>query len=63
MNSPTHPDAVYDLLAVSNHYGNMGFGHYTATCLHNGTGTWHEFNDSHVAPLVSDDRIVVRSID
>lgn len=23
---------IYDLYAVSNHYGNMGFGHYTAYC-------------------------------
>ncbi len=21
---------IYDLFAISNHYGNMGFGHYTA---------------------------------
>lgn len=25
-----HGDAVYDLFAVVNHYGSMGFGHYTA---------------------------------
>lgn len=23
-------EIIYDLYAVSNHYGNMGFGHYTA---------------------------------
>lgn len=21
---------IYDLIAISNHYGNLGFGHYTA---------------------------------
>lgn len=24
---------IYDLFAVSNHYGNLGFGHYTAFAL------------------------------
>lgn len=28
----TGKDSVYDLYAVSNHYGNLGGGHYTACC-------------------------------
>lgn len=31
-NEHTGEKLIYDLYAVSNHYGNMGFGHYTAYC-------------------------------
>ena len=37
---------LYDLYAVSNHYGSTGFGHYTAYA-ENG-GSWHRFDDSSV---------------
>ena len=40
---------VYDLVAVSNHVGYLGGGHYTA-CAKNG-GKWYNFNDSHVSRL------------
>ena len=36
---------IYDLYAVSNHYGNMGFGHYTAYCQNPTTNQWYEFDD------------------
>jgi ubiquitin C-terminal hydrolase len=39
-------NAVYDLYAVSNHYGSTDFGHYTAFAL-NG-GVWYKFDDSSV---------------
>lgn len=39
-----HP--IYDLYAVSNHYGGLGGGHYTAYAK-NG-GSWFDFNDSSV---------------
>ena len=38
--------AEYDLYAVSNHYGGLGGGHYTAYGKNN--GKWYEFNDSSV---------------
>ena len=38
--------AEYELYAVSNHYGGLGGGHYTAYAKNN--GKWHEFNDSSV---------------
>jgi len=41
---------VYDLYAVSNHYGGYGGGHYTAYCC-DGQGAWHCFDDSHVSPI------------
>jgi len=38
---------VYDLFAVSNHYGSMSGGHYTSYCKNN--GKWYEFDDSSVS--------------
>jgi ubiquitin C-terminal hydrolase len=38
----------YDLYAVSNHYGSLAFGHYTAFCKNYETGKWYDFNDSSV---------------
>ncbi|XWS73790.1 hypothetical protein CRYUN_Cryun02cG0159600 [Craigia yunnanensis] len=40
----------YMLYAVSNHYGSMGGGHYTAF-VHQGGGRWYEFDDSRVYPI------------
>ena len=40
----------YDLYAVSNHYGSMGGGHYTAYGK-NINGNWYDFNDSSVSGL------------
>ena len=43
---------VYDLFAVSNHYGSLGGGHYTAYCKVPGEdGRWHCFDDSSVRPV------------
>ncbi|RLN83326.1 hypothetical protein BBJ28_00009182 [Nothophytophthora sp. Chile5] len=48
----------YDLFAVSNHYGSMGFGHYTAFAKswQDGEGEmypgWYSFDDSHVTPVM-----------
>lgn len=39
-------EPIYDLYAISNHYGGLGGGHYTAYAK-NG-GKWYEFNDSSV---------------
>ena len=38
--------AVYDLYAVSNHYGTMNGGHYTAMCQNPVNKLWYEFDDS-----------------
>lgn len=37
---------IYELYAVSNHYGGLGGGHYTAYAKNN--GKWYDFNDSSV---------------
>ncbi|XP_062171940.1 ubiquitin carboxyl-terminal hydrolase 8 isoform X3 [Alnus glutinosa] len=40
----------YMLYALSNHYGSMGGGHYTAF-VHQGGDQWYELDDSHVYPI------------
>lgn len=40
---------LYDLFAISNHFGNLGGGHYTATCYDSHQEKWFEFNDSKVS--------------
>ncbi|XP_030925271.1 ubiquitin carboxyl-terminal hydrolase 8-like [Quercus lobata] len=45
----------YILYAISNHYGGLGGGHYTAS-INLGYGMWYEFDDEKVDP-VSEDRI------
>jgi len=43
-----HGQAIYDLIAVSNHYGGMGGGHYTAYGKNKNDGNWFYFDDSSV---------------
>ncbi|GAB4859876.1 Ubiquitin carboxyl-terminal hydrolase 8 [Ancistrocladus abbreviatus] len=54
-NKNTHPSYRYMLYAVSNHYGGLGSGHYTAF-VHHGGRRWYDFDDSHVYPI-SDEKI------
>lgn len=50
------PDPIYyDLYAVSNHYGSLNGGHYTAYAKNAHLNKWFEFNDSHVGPASADD--------
>ncbi len=51
--------SVYDLFAVSNHYGGLTGGHYTATCFNSFVGKWLYFNDSSVS--VADEEDIVSS--
>jgi ubiquitin carboxyl-terminal hydrolase 4/11/15 len=48
---PKTPAPIYDLYAVSNHYGGMGGGHYTAYALNKGTNKWYKFDDSYVSEM------------
>ena len=43
---PDKDHSIYDLFAVSQHYGSTGFGHYTAVCK-NGD-KWYNYDDSSV---------------
>lgn len=51
---------VYDLVAVSNHYGAMGVGHYTAYAKNKLNGKWYYFDDNNVS-LASEDQIVTKA--
>jgi len=39
---------IYDLFAVSNHYGYIGGGHYTAYVKNLSKNVWIECNDSNI---------------
>lgn len=51
---------VYDLIAVDDHYGGLGGGHYTAYAKNFVDGKWYNYNDSS-ASAVSDPQSVVTS--
>lgn len=51
---------IYDLVAVSNHYGGMGGGHYTAYAKNKIDGQWYYFDDSSVSGA-SEDQIVTKA--
>lgn len=46
-----HEEPVYDLYAVSNHFGGMGGGHYTAFCQMPDSKKWYDFDDSSVTEV------------
>ncbi|PVH63453.1 hypothetical protein PAHAL_2G031500 [Panicum hallii] len=45
------PSSHYCLYAISNHYGNMGGGHYTASIYHEEGKGWYKFDDDCVTPI------------
>jgi len=47
--------AVYDLYAVSNHFGSLGGGHYTAYCKNLMNGEWFNHDDSSVSRASTDE--------
>ncbi|XP_072175057.1 ubiquitin carboxyl-terminal hydrolase 4-like [Diadema setosum] len=51
---PNSGPYVYDLVAVSNHYGGMGGGHYTAYAQNACTQNWYYFDDSSVSDASRD---------
>ena len=42
---------IYDLYAVSNHFGSLGAGHYTAFCKSPVFNKWFDFDDKQVTPI------------
>ncbi|RSM09585.1 hypothetical protein CDV31_007598 [Fusarium ambrosium] len=44
-------DEIYDLIAVDDHYGGLGGGHYTAYAKNFVDGRWYNYNDSSVSPV------------
>jgi len=48
---------IYDLYAVSNHYGGIGFGHYTAFAKNFRNEKWYKFDD-RIVTEISENEIV-----
>ncbi|CAH9074163.1 unnamed protein product [Cuscuta epithymum] len=46
---------LYDLYALTNHYGGMGSGHYTAHIKLLDENRWYNFDDSHISPINEED--------
>ncbi|CAH9117014.1 unnamed protein product [Cuscuta europaea] len=46
---------VYELFAISNHYGGLGGGHYSAHCKLVDENKWYHFDDSHVSAAAETD--------
>ena len=44
---------TYNLIGVTNHYGQMNGGHYTAFCKNHLDGKWYEFDDTNVTECKS----------
>ncbi|KAK4389635.1 Ubiquitin carboxyl-terminal hydrolase 10 [Sesamum angolense] len=42
---------IYELYAISNHYGGLGGGHYSAYCKLIDDNRWYHFDDAHVSPV------------
>ncbi|CAD8200152.1 unnamed protein product [Paramecium octaurelia] len=56
----TNKKLIYDLFAVSNHFGGMGGGHYTAFGKNHLNGKWYNFDDAQVSE-VDEDQVVTKS--
>lgn len=57
---PKENPPIYDLYAVSNHFGGMGGGHYTAYGRHRDDNNWYRYDDSSVS-TASSSEIVSRA--
>mmetsp|Transcript_29454 Transcript_29454/g.53955 ORF Transcript_29454/g.53955 Transcript_29454/m.53955 type:complete len:1303 (-) Transcript_29454:233-4141(-) len=55
-----HEKPIYDCYAVSNHYGGLGGGHYTAYA-RGDDGIWSHFDDSRVTTTISEDDVVSKA--
>jgi ubiquitin C-terminal hydrolase len=57
LNPAEKSKAKYDLIAVSNHMGGLGGGHYTAHAKNMHDNRWHTFDDSYVSETHEDNVI------
>lgn len=51
ISSPNKEEQIYDLIAVDNHYGGLGGGHYTASVKNFRDDLWYYFNDGRVTKI------------
>ncbi|KAJ2906233.1 ubiquitin carboxyl-terminal hydrolase-like protein [Zalerion maritima] len=54
-------EEIYDLIAVDNHWGGLGGGHYTAVAKNFLDGQWYDYNDSSVSKSGNKSNIVSNS--
>ena len=47
----------FNLYAVSNHYGTMNAGHYTAYCKNSEYNKWFKFDDQDVMEINGNDQV------
>jgi len=57
VNDKEEKSPIYDLYAVSNHYGGLGGGHYTAFGKNLLDKQWYHLDDSQVTPLTNTNQI------
>merc|ERR1711991_489952 len=55
VNAEVEDPPVYDLFAITHHYGSLGGGHYVAMAQNSGDSEWYCFNDSSCDRLNSTD--------
>lgn len=60
LHNPNNQSYIYDLIAVSNHYGGLGAGHYNAYAKNFINKNWYLFDDSSVNP-VSEHNVMTKS--
>lgn len=60
LHNPTRKPFTYDLIGVSNHFGGLGGGHYTAFARNCQNGRWYNFDDSSVS-AVGESNLVSKS--
>ena len=46
-------NTLYECVGVTNHWGSLGGGHYTADCRSCDDGRWYSFDDGRVAPTAA----------
>ncbi|KAK6456038.1 peptidase C19, ubiquitin C-terminal hydrolase 2 [Scheffersomyces xylosifermentans] len=59
--NPQAKDTLYDLIAVDNHYGGLGGGHYTASVRNFRDGKWYYFNDSRVTQINNPEEVITNA--
>ena len=55
------PELIYDCFGISNHFGSVGSGHYTAYAKNPRTNQWYHFNDRIVSPISSESSLVTKA--
>ncbi|KAL2164269.1 hypothetical protein VTH06DRAFT_3485 [Thermothelomyces fergusii] len=58
INKEEGKEEVFDLIAVDDHWGGLGGGHYTAFAKNFFDGEWYEYNDSSVSKQKDTSRVV-----